>query len=52
MVQSGELYSVQCGDLDGRGIHKGEEMCIQMGDSLHSTAETSYNVVKQLYPNK
>ena len=41
-----------CGDLDGRDIQKEEEMCIQMGDSLHSTAETSYDVVKQVYPNK
>ena len=44
------LYSVLCGDLHGKEIQKGVDICIRIADSLCCTAETS-NTVKQLYFN-
>ena len=34
-----ELYSVLCGDLNGKEIQKRGDVCIQIADSLSCTAE-------------
>ena len=36
-----ELYSVLCGDLNGKEIQKGGDTCISIADSLCYTAETN-----------
>ena len=36
-----ELYSVLCGDLNGKEIQKGGDVCIYGADSLCCAAETS-----------
>ena len=36
-----ELYSVLCGDLNGKKIHKREDTCICKADSLRYTVETN-----------
>ena len=50
-VQLRELYSVLCGDLNGKEIQKWWEICIHVADLLCCTVETN-NIVKQLYSNK
>ena len=40
-VQHRELYSVLCGDLNGKEIQKGGDICIRIADSLCRTAETN-----------
>ena len=49
-VQHRELYLMHCGDLNGKEIQKGRDICICMADLLHSRNE--HNIVKQLYSNK
>ena len=45
-----DSLSTQCGDLNGKEIHKTEDVCIRIADSLCHPAET--NTVKQLHSNK
>ena len=40
-VQHRELYSVLCGDLNGKEIQKGGDVCIYGADSLCCAAETN-----------
>ena len=42
-----------CGDLGGRDIQKGGDVCVSVADSLRCAAETGtmHSIVKQLYPN-
>ena len=42
-----ELYSVLCGDLNGKEIRKREDTCVRRADSLCRAAETN-NIAKQL----
>ena len=41
MLYSRELYSVLCGDLNGKEIQKGGDMYICMAGSFCSTVETA-----------
>ena len=50
-VQFRELYSVLCGDLNGKETQKIGHICICVADSLCCTAKPN-NFVKQLYSNK
>ena len=49
-AQHREPYSKLFGELNGKEIQKGGDVCICMADSLCCTAET--NIVKQLFSNK
>ena len=40
-VEHRELYSVLCGDLNGKEIQKRGDICIRIADSLCCTAETN-----------
>ena len=39
-VEHLELYSMLCGDLNGKETPKRGDICMHMADSLHSIAET------------
>ena len=43
-----------CGDLSGKEVPKGEDMCLCVADSLCCIVETNttYTVFRQLYSNK
>ena len=43
-VEHRELYSVLCGDLNGKVIRKRQEVYIGVADSLYCTAETDTSV--------
>ena len=42
--QNRELYSMLCGNLNGKEVQEGEDIHIQTADSLHCTAEASTTV--------
>ena len=41
MLYSIELYSMFCGDLNGKEIQKGGDICMHIADSLCYTEETN-----------
>ena len=36
-----ELYFMYCGDLDGKEVQKGGDICIHMADSFFCTVKTN-----------
>ena len=50
-VEHRELYSVLCGDLDGKETQKSGNICILPADSLCCTADTD-NIAKQVYADR
>ena len=47
-----ELFSMLCGNLDGRGVWRRMDTCICIAESLHCSPETiTILFVKCLYPN-
>ena len=47
-----ELYSVLCGDLNGKEIQKGGDKYICVADSLCCAVETNTKLQSQPYSNK
>ena len=41
-VQHRELYLMHCGDLNGKEIQKGGDICIHIADSIYCTVETQH----------
>ena len=41
LIQHRELYSVLCGDLNGKEIQKGRDKCLRIADSLCCIAESN-----------
>jgi len=39
IVQHRELYSVLCGDLNGKEIQRRGDICVHVADSLHCSVE-------------